>query len=141
MPSGVARPDDEMSRRYETSVRRSGQAPAGVWSRPAPSNGDALHACDLMHVLIAASGEIDQNGLTACERGGELHDMGNGMGRFEGRHDAFRLRQEIERRDRLIVGDGGIRNASTLLIERMLRSDGRVVESGRHGMRQLDLTI
>src|SRR5438094_8770589 len=134
MPSGVARPDDEMSRRYETSVRRSGQAPAGERCRPAPSNGDALHACDLMHVLIAPSGGIDQNGLTACERGGELHDMGNGMGRFEGRHDALRLRQEIERRARLIVAAGGIRNASTLLIDRMLLADGSVVDSGRHEM-------
>ena len=47
---------------------------------------------DVVHVLIAAAGEVDEDGASAHLLG-QLHAVGNRMGAFDGGDDALHARQ------------------------------------------------
>src|SRR5688572_33410067 len=63
------------------------------------------------------------------------------MARFERGENAFGAREPVECGERLVVGDADVARASTVLEERMLGTDARVVEAGRDRMRLGDLAV
>src|ERR1700736_876380 len=58
----------------------------------------------LRNVLVAAAGEVDHHQMIIWALWGDLHHLGNGMGRLQRRNDAFQPRQQLKRRQRFLVG-------------------------------------
>ena len=96
---------------------------------------------DLRHVLVAAAGEIDHHQMILRPLRRELHHLGDGVRRFQRRDDAFQPRQQLERRERLVVGRREIGDAAGLVQPGMLRPDAGIIEAGRDRMRVLDLAV
>ena len=60
---------------------------------------------------------------------------------LERRQDAFELRAELKRRQRLGVGDGYVLDPPDVVQPGVLRPDSRIVEARRDRMRVIDLTV
>src|SRR5918993_2247492 len=63
------------------------------------------------------------------------------MRRLEGRENAFFPAEALKCGQRRSVIHPGVLGASAFAQPRMLGSDGRIVESGGNGMRQLDVAV
>src|SRR5262249_59332981 len=63
------------------------------------------------------------------------------MSRLERGQDAFLAPEPLERRQRVAVVDPCLLGAPALAQPRVLRTDGRVVESGRDRVRQLHVAV
>ena len=66
-------------------------------------------------VLVAAAGEIHQDDRIVRHGRRELGHVGQGVGAFEGRNDALCARAELERVERLVVGDADILGPADLV--------------------------
>ena len=71
----------------------------------------------------------------------DLRDLGQGMGRLQGRDDAFRARTQLEGGQRLYIRDSDIFHAARLMEPGVLGSDAGIVEARGNRVRVLDLTI
>ena len=67
--------------------------------------------------------------------------MSDRVGAFERRHDAFLSRQEIESRQRFFVGHRSIGRPADLAQITVLRTDGRIIQSGGDGVCEIDLSV
>src|SRR5688572_17558456 len=99
---------------------------------------DLLHAVD---VLVAAAGQVDDEDGVLRELRRDLHHVRDGVRRLEGRQDALEAGQLLEAAHRFIVGRVCILGAAGLLQVRVLGPNGRVIEAGRDGVRQLDVAV
>jgi hypothetical protein len=94
-----------------------------------------------LEVLVAAPREVDQQHVAAGECRGPLHRLGNGVRAFERRQDPLGFGEPVKGRDRLDVGRRGVLDAAELAEQRMLGSDGRIVESGGDRVRRRHLAV
>src|SRR4051794_40648906 len=85
---------------------------------------------DLLAVLVAAAGEVDEEDLVLAESRGELGGVGDRVGGFERGDDPLELREELEAIERLGVGDADVLDAAAVLPVRVLRADAGVIEAG-----------
>src|ERR687898_3351362 len=67
------------------------------------------------HVLVAAAAEIHHQQIVLRQSRRELGDMRQRMCRLECRDDALELAQELEGRERLVVGRRHVFNPALLL--------------------------
>ena len=64
----------------------------------------------------------------------DVADAGEGVRRLERRDDPLAPRDELDRRERLVVGRRQVRRAPALLEPGVLRADARVVEARADGV-------
>ena len=80
---------EKISSSDDNKIRRA--ACADIMSRRQPlvlSLASAVFLNDIVHILIAAAGKVDEDGALVhplCQ----LHGIGNGMGTLNGRNDAL----------------------------------------------------
>jgi len=90
---------------------------------------------DVVHVLVAASGQIDQD---AAGVGGvfaaQANRMGDGMCALERGDEAFHAGEHEEGFDGFLIGGGEVLHAAGILEEGVLGTDGRIVEAGSDGV-------
>ena len=94
-----------------------------------------------MHILVTASGEIDQNYFVFRQGRRQLYRIGQRMARFKSRDDSLDPAAIVKGGKRLIVIDTDVSRPSTILQPGMFRSDPRIIETGRYGTGIDDLTI
>ena len=63
------------------------------------------------------------------------------MRRFQRRDDALALRAKFQALERFLIGRAQILRTSSIVQRGVLRTDGRIIESGRNGMSRCDLAI
>ena len=78
---------------------------------------------DERHVLIAATGKIDDDDLVALHVVGQLHRLRNRMGRFQCGNYSFEPRKSLEGFQGLIICSGNIFDASAVMKMRVFRAD------------------
>src|SRR5579872_7499230 len=98
------------------------------------SNFRSQRADDRMHILVAASRQIDDHHLVLAHRRRKLHRMSNRMRTLQRRNDSLHLGQQLERVERFRIGNGDILRAPTLIQVRELRPDARIIEARRDRM-------
>src|ERR1700687_1593195 len=94
-----------------------------------------------VHVLVAASGQIHEEGLVFRHRGRDLHRVGERMTRFERRNDALQPAERVKGFQRFCVRHRDILSAAGILEPRVLRSHARVIEAGGDRVRRLNLAV
>ena len=94
---------------------------------------DTVFLNDIIHVLIAAAGEVDEHGAFAHGLG-QLHAVGNGMGAFDSRDDALHAGQFKESVDGLIVGHDIVRHTAQIVQEGVFRPAGWLVQAAGYGV-------
>ena len=67
--------------------------------------------------------------------------MGDGVGGFNGRDNAFRLCQIFKSAYGFIISNGDIFGPSCIIKMRMLRSHARIIQSCGNGMGKLHISI
>src|SRR5688572_21330541 len=84
-----------------------GRAPAQPWraSTLTPDLSLPQRLAHDLHVLVAPSGQADDDDLGPRELLGQAERVRDGVGRLQRRHDAFQPRQLLEAFQRLLVGD------------------------------------
>ena len=82
----------------------------------------------VIDVFVAAAAAVDQD-RAGAHLLRKLHRVGDRVRRFESRDDAFVAGELEEGVNRLLVARGDVVDASEILPERMLRTDGRIIES------------
>jgi len=92
-------------------------------------------------VLVAASGEVDEEESVGAELPAHLHGAGQCVAGLQRRDDALGLTQQTEGLHRLLVGDGPVLRAAALEQVRVLRPDTRVVQAGRDRVRLHGLAV
>ena len=98
-------------------------------------------AGDRVHVFVAAPGQADDDGLVFGQRRREFADMGEGVGRFQGRDDAFGAGDPLEGVQRLVVGDGDVFGAARVLEVGVFGADAGVVQARRDAVGRPDLPV
>ena len=94
-----------------------------------------------MHILVAATRQIDQDDFIFGQSCSKLGGIGQSMARLQCRDDAFDAAAMMECLDRLVIGNRHVLRASAILQPCMLGADTGIIESGGHRMRFDDLTI
>jgi hypothetical protein len=61
-----------------------------------------------LHVLVAAAGQVHEDGRLVGRIPRQLHRIGDGVRRLEGGNNPFEARQRLEPLERLRVGDVGV---------------------------------
>ena len=90
-----------------------------------------LFVCpDVVHVLVAASGEVDEQDRLLRQVRGALDRLGDGVARFERGDDALEAAEGVEGGDCLVVVDRRVLGAARVVEEAVFGSDAGVVESG-----------
>src|SRR5439155_24216200 len=87
-----------------------------------------------IHILVAAAGEIHEHDRIARERWRKLRRVGKRMRGFERWNDSLDAAASVKCRECFFIGDRHILGATAVLQPRMLGTDARIVETGRHGM-------
>src|SRR5438552_1528898 len=96
---------------------------------------------DRMHILVAATREIDDDYRIFIKIRRDLYDMSDRMRRLKCGNDSFRPGQKLKCTERLIVRHGNIFDTILIVQESMLRTDRRIVEARRNRMRRCDLSV
>src|SRR5438874_2713660 len=112
-----------------------------IWSTSAPAPLQ-LHSQRLghrVHVLVAASRQIDQDNLVGGQASRDLGRLPDSVGGLESWNDSFGLAQEAKPGQRLVVGDADIGRATGVLQEAVLRPDAGIVEPSRDAVGLDDL--
>ena len=86
---------------------------------------------DVVHVLVAAAGEVHQNGVRFRERLREPHGVRHGVRGLQRGDDALVSRKRHERLDGFGVAGGFVGNATRVLQETVLRTHSRIIKPGR----------
>ena len=79
---------EERQRRHKNTPRPAGGKPGGAQSKLFKLF-PIHHLGYLFHVFIAPAGQADQDDLVAGKPGRDFQGMGQSVGRFQGRDDAF----------------------------------------------------
>ena len=95
----------------------------------------------LVEVLVSPAGQVDDDVGVERHLRCDLDRLGDGVGRFERRHDAFGLGEQVEGGEGLPVVHRGVLHPAGVPPVRVLRPDRRIVEAGRHRMGRLDLAV
>lgn len=93
------------------------------------------HVKHLFHVLVPSSGEVHDDDLVLLHRGCQFYRVGNSVSALQGRQNAFRFGQQLERLQHFFVGHGKIFSASCLLQVAVLRADAGIIQSRGDGVR------
>ena len=72
---------------------------------------------DLRYVLIAPTGEVDDDDLIFIQSGGEFHSVRDRMGTFDGGNDPFHLGKFEKGIDGFLVRGRDIAGSATILIK------------------------
>ena len=83
----------------------------------------AAIACDRRAVLIAAAGDIDNDGLVFSHGRRELHRVRDSVCRLDRRNDTLDTAEVLERIYRLIVGDRDVLRTADIVQISVLRAD------------------
>src|SRR5260370_1408278 len=110
---------------------KSPATPARAASAPAVSVFTGVLRFDRVHVLVAASGEADEDAAAGTELAGDHARLMQRVRRLERRHDALEPGAELERGHRVFVVDGDVVHALEVAHEGMLRTDAGIVTPGR----------
>src|SRR5712692_7044234 len=94
-----------------------------------------------MHVLVAASREVDEQDRIPRHAPGDAHGIRNRVRRLERGDDALAAAQLMERSQRLVVGHREVFGAAAVLEPGMLGSDARVIEPRGNRVRLGDLAV
>ena len=101
---------------------------------------DAVVFDDIVHVLITAAGEVDEDGAVVHGLG-KLHGVGNGVGTFDGGDYALEASQLIESINGLLVVHNVILNSAKLMEEGVLRAGGGIVQTAGYGVNGSGLAV
>src|SRR5579859_7654492 len=93
------------------------------------------------NVLVTAARQANRDELVLAHLAGQLCDMGDGMGGFQRRDNAFQLGEQHESVQRLLVGDGMILHPADILEPAMFGTDAGIVQACRNGMGFQDLAV
>src|SRR3954470_17424202 len=97
--------------------------------------------CDLRDILVAATGEVDNEYLVFVHFGGAFDGGGNRMSGLKGRNDALEASQFHEAIQGFLIGRIGVFNPLLVAQPGMFGPDRSVVEPGGNAVRQLNLAI
>src|SRR5690606_33245061 len=89
--------------------------------------GHVVH--DGLHVFVAAARQAHDHQVVLGQLRCALDRLGQGMGAFQGRDDAFQAAGGVERIQRLVIGDADVFHALHFVQVGVLRADARVVEA------------
>src|SRR4051794_23789435 len=105
-----------------------------------PFAGEAFG--DLGCVLVTSTGERHEHGGAARHRSARFpREPADRVRGFERGHDPLRHREELEARDRFVVGGELVASPPRRRELRVFGTHTRVVEAGADGVRFLDLTV
>src|SRR5262249_53165599 len=93
------------------------------------------------HVLVTATGDIDDKDIFGQRDGSETDRFGDGVRALKCGYDAFGAREHYGCIECLLVRGGGICGAPGIVHGCMLRADGGVVESRRDRVGKRNLAV
>src|SRR5205823_2128273 len=105
---------------------------------PIPPFLPVLHC---LHVLVAASGKIDEHDAVASQLASDRARVRDGVRRLERRQNSLEARQRFERVERLGIAYMRVLGTSERSQPGVLRPDGRVIEARRDGVRRLNVAV
>ena len=95
----------------------------------------------MFHVLVAAAGKVDQDGIVTISVGRHLDGVGQGVGAFQRRDQPLRARQQAQGVQGFGIGDGDIVRPASHLQVGVFRSHAWVVEAGGDAVRAEYLAV
>src|SRR5215467_9776707 len=118
-----------------------GLAGLRVFEPIAKSQCNSSDSRDMLYVLVASAGEIHDHDVTLLHGWRELRDVRDSVRAFQRRHNPFFPRKQIESRKRVIIGRRGVLCETLIPQITVFGPYGRIIQSGRHGMSQIDLSV
>ena len=104
-----------------------------------PRTGHLQSLCHCFHVLVAPAGEVDDDNVLCAVFGRQPVQIGDGVGAFQGRQDAFGAGQEFEALQGLLVGHRHVFGPAGILEIGVLRPHPGIIQPRRQGMGFLDI--
>ena len=98
-------------------------------------------ACDRRAVLVAAAGDIDNDGLVLTHGRRELHRVRDSVCRLDRRDDALDTAEILECVYRFVVRHRNVLRAADIVQVSVLRADAGVIQTGGDGVNRGDLTV
>ena len=95
----------------------------------------------LSHVFVSATGTTHDDNLILSHRWSQLADIGERVGGLQSRDDALHPGDLLEGGERFVIGRVNVFALMRIGEPGVLRADRRVIETGRNGVSQLDLSI
>ena len=101
----------------------------------------AAVACDRRAVLIAAAGDIDNDGLVLSHGRRELDRVRDSVCRLDRRDDALDTAEVLECVYRFVVRHRNVLCAADVVQVSVLRADAGIIQTGGDGVDRRDLTV
>src|SRR5713226_7920408 len=91
-------------------------------------------------VLIAATGQIDNQNLIGFHLTRNFQSMRNRVRRFQGGNDSFQARKSLKSIERFVIRDRSVFNSSLIMKKGMLGANRRIIKTRRDRMRRRNLS-
>ena len=101
----------------------------------------AAVSCDRRAVLIAAAGDIDNDGLVFSHGRRELHRVRDSVCGLDCRDDALDTAEILECVYRFVVRHRNVLRAADIVQVSVLRADAGVIQTGGDGVDRCDLAV